>query len=58
MSEAVFGYMLIGAGAIALDDEDQEILEGGKKKVVTVEPDDVEVGDTDEDAEDGDIEEE
>lgn len=44
--------------AIALDDEDQEILEGGKKKIVVVEPDDVEIGDTDEEVEDGDVEEE
>ena len=44
--------------AIALDDEDMEILEGGKKKVVAVEPDDVVASDTDEEVEDGDIEEE
>lgn len=44
--------------AIALDEEDMEILEGGKKKVVAVEPDDVVASDTDEEVEDGDIEEE
>lgn len=44
--------------AIALDEEDQEILEGGKKKIVAVEPDDVVVGDADEEVEDGDVEEE
>lgn len=43
--------------AIALDEEDMEILEGGQKKVVAVEPDDVVVGDTDEEVEDGDVEE-
>ena len=44
--------------AIALDDEDMEILEGGRKKVVAVEPDDEVVGDADEEVEDGDVEEE
>lgn len=43
--------------AIALDDEDMEILEGGRKKVVAVEPDDMVVGDADEDVEGGDVEE-
>lgn len=44
--------------AIALDEEDMEILEGGKKKIVAVESDDVVVGDADEEVEDGDVEEE
>lgn len=43
--------------AIALDAEDMEILEGGRKKVVAVEPDDMVVGDADEDVEGGDVEE-
>lgn len=43
--------------AIALDEEDMEILEGGKKKIVAVESDDVVVGDADEEVEDGDVEE-
>lgn len=44
--------------AIALDEEDMEILEGGRKKIVAVEPDDVVAGDADEEVEDGDVEEE